>query len=75
MSRIIINNRSSASDINAIEMVQKVIEGGRISNDGKQYCYLTVFNSADGKDSYKVTFDLRKSSDSFTVTDDNGKGI
>ena len=43
MSKIIIENRSGVDDIGAIELVQKVMSAGRMSNEGKQYCYYTVF--------------------------------
>lgn len=65
MSRIIINNRTSLTDIDAMNMVSDVISVGRISNDEKQYCYLTVFRKSDVE--YHVVTDLRKKSDSFTI--------
>ena len=65
MGRIIINNRSELPDTKALEIVLKVMEAGRISNDGKQYCYLST-SYVDGVQ-YDVATDLRKGSDSFTV--------
>lgn len=65
MGRIIINNRSELSDGVALGLVMRIIEGGRVSNDGKQYCYLTSFKI--GETEYDVATDLRKGSDSFTV--------
>lgn len=65
MGRIIINNRSELSDSTVMEMIMSVIKNGRISNDGKQYCYLSTF-IIQGKE-YDVATDLRKGSDSFTV--------
>lgn len=32
------------SDIVAISLVKKVIEQGKISNNGTNYCYLTIFD-------------------------------
>jgi len=65
MGRLIINNRSTLSDIEALELVRRVMAAGRISNDGKQYCYLTCTH-VDGVQ-YDIATDLRKGSDSFTV--------
>ena len=33
------------SDLVAISLVKEVIEEGKISNDGKSYCYLTLFGN------------------------------
>lgn len=69
MSRLIINNRSSAADLTALKMVESVIQDGRISGEGEkaQYCYLTVFNLSERK--FAVAATLNKQSDSFTITD------
>ena len=32
-------------DLTAISLVKKVIEQGKISNNGNSYCYLTVFGN------------------------------
>lgn len=72
MSKIIIENRSNLDDALAVGMVKHVIEGGRISNDGKQYCYYTVFTGEDGR-RFGVSTDLNKASDRFVVVnDENG---
>lgn len=63
MSRIIINNKSDLTDIEAMRMTLNVMKMGRISNDGKQYCYLT----ASAHNEYHIVSDLRKKSDSFTI--------
>ena len=65
MGRIIINNRSNLSDLTALELVSDVIKIGRISNNDKQYCYLSSFK-IEGKEHHIVT-DLRKKSDSFII--------
>lgn len=44
MGKMIIKNLTDIPDIEVINIVVKVIQMGRISNDGKQFCYLTVFN-------------------------------
>jgi uncharacterized membrane-anchored protein len=63
MGRIIVNNKSDLTDFEAMGLVMSVMVLGRISNDDKQYCYLTTFR--DG--AYHIVTDLRKKSDSFTV--------
>ena len=64
-NRIIIENRSSISDLDALEHVRRVMVDGRVSNYGKQYCYYTAFGSGIG-----VATDLNKRSDRFVVVDD-----
>lgn len=65
MGRIIINNRSDMSDADALIKVCSIISKGRVSNGGKQYCYLTSFRGKGNE--YHVVTDLRKRSDSFTI--------
>lgn len=65
MGRIIINNKSDLSDQEAVMFVFRVIGSGRISNNDKQYCYLTSTKINDKE--YHCVTDLRKKSDSFTV--------
>lgn len=66
MSRIIINNRSKEPDYNAILAVLDVMREGRVSDDGKCYCYLTVFPSFEIAVSAEVT---KTKTDSFIVWD------
>ncbi len=66
MGRIIIDNRSGISDSYAIGLVQKVIDQGRISNNGKQYCYGSRF----GYMGVCIFTDLNKRSDRFIVVDE-----
>lgn len=63
--RIIIENRTPISDVNALRYVSRVIEDGRISDGGKQYCYHTIFG-----DGIAVSTDRNKMSDRFVVTQD-----
>jgi len=64
MSRFIINNDSKLPDETAIAMVCEVIDKGKISNYGKQYCYATRYATAE------VYADLRRSgTHSFRVVD------
>jgi len=67
MSRLIIDNRSSLSDEVALLWVACVIEGGRISNDGKQYCYYSTFGRGEKK--FGIATGLNEKSDKFTVID------
>ena len=64
MSKFIIKNQTEIDDIYVLTLVKKVIADGRISNNGKQYCYLTSFEI--NKKEYHVVTDLRKCSDVFT---------
>lgn len=69
MSRIIINNNSNnLHDEEALELVRSIILGGRVSDNGKQYCYATRF-SLDGF-AVIVTTMMNKKSDSFKIYDD-----
>jgi hypothetical protein len=65
MQKIIIKNESDLSIIDAMRLVEGVIKNGRISNDGKQYCYLSVYE-IEGFE-YHVTAGQNKSSDTFLV--------
>ena len=65
MSKLIIENRTGLTTEKALRLVLKVVELGRISNDNKQYCYLTSFNIGDNE--YHVTTDLNKRSDRFVI--------
>lgn len=66
--RIIIENRSSTLLYNAIGYVQHVIAQGRISDNNKSYCYVTVFNSGIAVHAIR-----NKKSDKFIVIDDPTK--
>ena len=48
-----------------MEWVFKVMKSGRISNNNKQYCYLSAFTY--NRCEYHVVTDLREKSDSFTI--------
>ena len=59
--KIIVENRSNLDMIEALLYVQSVIEGGRISNQYKQFCYATRFESC------VIYTDLNKKSDRFVI--------
>lgn len=67
MGKVIINNRSSASDAEIANTVSLVMKEGRVSNNGKQYCYL-VSVPINGKETHIVS-DLNSKSDRFTAYD------
>ena len=67
MGRIIIDNRSSADDSAAVRLVEQVMLQGRVSNDGKQYCYLTTGTAGGRK--VMVSTALNQNSDRFIVID------
>lgn len=62
MSKIIIQNDTNLSDEEVFRRVAGVIRMGRISNDGKQYCYHSAF-----KDGIVVITHLNKKSDRFVI--------
>ena len=64
MEKLIIKNHTEIDNISVLTLVQRVIKNGRISNNGKQYCYLTAFE-IEGKE-YHIVTDLNKCSDVFT---------
>ena len=65
MSKIIINNKTDLlDDTEVLRLVIDIIKSGRVSNDGKQYCYLTSYKY--DKNEYHIVTDLNKSSDTFT---------
>jgi hypothetical protein len=69
MSRIIITNRTSMRDADAVVFVADVIRAGRISGDAKSYCYVTTFPPIVTLHPFTVVVyaTRRNSSDSFVV--------
>jgi len=70
MSKIIIENRSSISDCDALSVVSTVVSWGRMSGSGDkaQYCYYSTFrNPKVGVSAFK-----NKASDRFVVIDIKG---
>ena len=69
MGKLIIENKTRGlSDYQCLDYIKQVIGEGRISKEGKQYCYLTAFNKAEGGQ-YIVATDLNKRSDRFIIYD------
>ena len=65
MEKIIIQNESNLSLLDAIECVKQVVGLGRISNNGTQYCYLTKF-TIEGRE-YDVYASRNGKSDKFKI--------
>ena len=63
MGKLIIENRTNMPDLEAMWYVMEVMRDGRVSNDGKQYCYATVWELSK----VVVYTDLNKKSDRFVV--------
>jgi len=70
MGKMIINNRSSLPDQEALLYISSVIEQGRISDNNKQYCYVTVFHGDIYGEDMEIAVSSRKNkrSDRFVVT-------
>ena len=47
--KIHIDVRDDISPAIAIECVKHVVSDGRVSNNGKSYCYGTIFSTNEGK--------------------------
>jgi len=47
--RIHIDIRHGISPTIALECVKQVIQQGKVSDNGKQYCYATTFDTSDGE--------------------------
>jgi hypothetical protein len=70
MSKLVIENKTkNLSDQDACSLVMRVINGGRVSNGGKQYCYATVFTFELPDKKYVVHCSINKKSDRFIVED------
>jgi len=65
MSKIIIENNTNIADSCILEYVSNIIAKGRISNDNKQYCYVTTYGSVE------ICSYLNKGSDRFVATEIN----
>jgi hypothetical protein len=63
-SKLILENRTDLPMVDFLRLAQEVVSMGRISNDDKQYCYLTAF-TIDGQE-YHIVSDLNEKSDKLT---------
>lgn len=64
MSKIIIHKKCEVSDAEALWLVLSVVKKGRISDNGKCYCYASV-----GPKYAVVANRTRSGSDTFTIQD------
>lgn len=62
MSDILIHKPDDISDYDALLHVQAVIRDGRVSDNGKCYCYVTQFSNGF------IVYANKKKADIFTVT-------
>lgn len=65
MTDILIHKADNISDRDALSHIQAVIREGRISDNGRCYCYVTTFS--DGF----IVYASKKKADIFTVTNMN----
>lgn len=65
MNKLIIDNRSDLNDYEALEVVQRVIKEGRISNNNRQYCYFMVVMFYNKQ--YQIASFLNEKSDRFVI--------
>lgn len=70
MGKMIINNQSDLLDQDVLPYISAVIKQGRISDDNKQYCYVTVFHGDVYGEDMEIAVSSRKNkrSDRFVVT-------
>lgn len=70
MSRVIVNIRDGVSQEDAIRCVLRVIEDGRVSKDGKSYCFHSTFILAGVNKTTRTevaAYLTKKGNDSFDV--------
>jgi hypothetical protein len=63
--RLIIDNRTDVKLYQILPQIIEIMKWGRISNNDKQYCYLTTFKY--NNEEYHIVTDLNKKSDKFTI--------
>jgi hypothetical protein len=64
--KFIIKNMSELDELQCLKIVMGVVEMGRISNEGKQYCYVTTWTVNDKE--YICSTGLNKKSDCFVIS-------
>jgi hypothetical protein len=70
MGKVIIDNQSNKiTDSEAVTLVASVISEGRVSNSGKNYCYLTLFSNRNSGGEQAISASTNKNSDKFTIWD------
>jgi len=66
MEKLIVENRSNLDLKDAIILIKSVLDEGKISNEGKQHCYLTTFTFKGDK--FSVHSILNKKSERLVIT-------
>lgn len=64
-TKLILENKSDLTMQDFLILASEIIKMGRISNDSKQYCYLSSFEV--GENEYHVVSDLNEKSDKLTL--------
>jgi hypothetical protein len=67
-AKLILENRTDLPMKDFLRLAQEVVSMGRISNNNRQYCYVTAF-TIDGK-KYYIASELKKKSDKLTIYED-----
>lgn len=65
MEKLILNNESDLDMVTFLEVARGIIEMGRISKDGQQYCYLISFIVSGVE--YHIVSGRNKKSDTLTL--------
>jgi hypothetical protein len=65
MGKFIIHNRTNLSDLEALSLVRRVVELGRLSNEGRQYAFHVELSESDAR--YSITTRLNPKSDVFII--------
>ena len=71
MKEIRIKYDDNVSDELASRLIWSVINQGKISNEGKNYCFVTVFNVNEAK--YRVVANDKTKSTMFYITKEESK--
>jgi hypothetical protein len=64
-TKLILENQSDLTMQDFLALASEVIKMGRISNDSKQYCYLSSFEVNNNE--YHIVSDLNAKSDRLTI--------
>jgi hypothetical protein len=65
-SKLILDNQTDLPMVDFLSIAQKIVASGRISNDERQYCDLTVCVVDDQE--YHIASELNENSDKLTLT-------
>lgn len=71
--RITITVEDNITDADALQCVMQVVDGGKISGDGKYYCYATMLKHPNYKEEIAVYTSPRVKGDNSAFTVMKGK--